>query len=91
MSSAFCRGGGFGCSRGGSDGTGAALGGSAGVESVVSVKGVDVALFDGVGTGLGLSICHKIVQAHHGKIDVKSDVGKGTTFTLMLPIQNKGA
>jgi two-component system, NtrC family, sensor kinase len=41
----------------------------------------------GVGTGLGLSICYKIIQDHHGRIEVDSEVGKGTTFTISLPIQ----
>jgi signal transduction histidine kinase len=41
----------------------------------------------GVGTGLGLSIVYKIIQAHHGRIDVESKLGKGTTFTLTLPVQ----
>jgi two-component system NtrC family sensor kinase len=41
----------------------------------------------GVGTGLGLSICYKIIQDHHGKISVDSEVGKGTTFTITLPIK----
>ncbi len=41
----------------------------------------------GVGTGLGLSIVYKIVAAHDGRIDVASDVGKGTTFTITLPIK----
>lgn len=40
----------------------------------------------GVGTGLGLSICHKIIQDHRGKIAVESEVGRGTTFTITLPI-----
>ncbi len=40
-----------------------------------------------VGTGLGLSICHKIIQDHRGKIAVDSEVGKGTTFTITLPVQ----
>jgi two-component system sensor histidine kinase HydH len=38
------------------------------------------------GTGLGLSIAHRIVSDHRGKIGVKSQRGKGTTFTIKLPI-----
>jgi signal transduction histidine kinase len=40
----------------------------------------------GVGTGLGLSICYQIVRDHKGEIKVTSEVGKGTTFTLILPM-----
>lgn len=40
---------------------------------------------DSVGLGLGLSIVHRIVKGHHGRIDVKSKVNKGTTFTVRLP------
>jgi two-component system NtrC family sensor kinase len=40
----------------------------------------------GKGTGLGLSIAYKIAQQHGGRLDVKSQVGAGTVFTLTLPI-----
>jgi PAS domain S-box-containing protein len=38
------------------------------------------------GTGLGLAITHHLVKLHHGRIDVRSQVGVGTTFTVRLPI-----
>jgi signal transduction histidine kinase len=41
----------------------------------------------GDGTGLGLSLAQRIVEDHHGKIDVTSTVGPGTTFSVMLPFQ----
>ena len=39
------------------------------------------------GTGLGLSIVHNIIKAHKGKIDVESNSGKGTIFTITLPMR----
>jgi two-component system phosphate regulon sensor histidine kinase PhoR len=40
------------------------------------------------GTGLGLSICQWIAQAHEGQIAVESKVGKGSIFTVTLPMKN---
>jgi PAS domain S-box-containing protein len=41
----------------------------------------------GKGTGLGLSISQRIIQKHSGTIEVESQVGKGTTFTIHLPVE----
>ncbi|MBW4435808.1 MAG: response regulator [Pleurocapsa minor GSE-CHR-MK-17-07R] len=38
------------------------------------------------GTGLGLFVCHGIIEAHNGTIDVASKPGKGSTFTIKLPV-----
>ena len=38
------------------------------------------------GTGLGLAICKEIIEHHKGRIDVQSELGKGTTFTVILPV-----
>jgi signal transduction histidine kinase len=38
------------------------------------------------GTGLGLASCRQIIEAHHGRLRVESTVGKGTQFTIKLPV-----
>jgi len=38
------------------------------------------------GTGLGLAITYRIIENHHGTIDVASEQGKGTTFTVKIPV-----
>jgi len=41
----------------------------------------------GNGTGLGLSLARRIVEEHHGQIEVQSSSGKGTTFSVTLPVR----
>jgi len=41
----------------------------------------------GNGTGLGLSLARRIVEEHHGRIEVTSSVGKGSKFVVLLPMQ----
>ncbi len=45
----------------------------------------------GSGTGLGLSIAYSIVANHNGRVEVDSDVGKGSTFRVFLPIRHPDA
>ncbi|WP_332698264.1 PAS domain S-box protein [Halalkalibacter lacteus] len=42
------------------------------------------------GIGLGLMICYKIIETYQGKIVIESEVNKGTTVDVILPIQNQG-
>jgi len=43
----------------------------------------------GTGTGLGLAVTYGIIERHHGTIEVRSEVGKGTTFIIRLPREAK--
>lgn len=40
------------------------------------------------GSGIGLAMTYRIVQLHNGQIDVESEIGKGTTFTIRIPVIN---
>ena len=42
----------------------------------------------GRGTGLGLAVCYGILSEHSGRLDVRSSLGVGTTFTITLPVAN---
>ena len=41
------------------------------------------------GSGLGLSVAKKIVEEHHGRIEVASELNVGTVFTIILPLTRK--
>jgi signal transduction histidine kinase len=62
-------------------------------DSGIGIPGEDInKLFDPFfstkegGIGLGLSLAHRIIDQHHGKIEVESTSGKGTLFVVWLPI-----
>jgi two-component system NtrC family sensor kinase len=46
---------------------------------------------DGHGTGLGLAIARGIVERHKGRIEVQTDLGRGTTFIVTIPTEASGA
>jgi signal transduction histidine kinase len=43
----------------------------------------------GEGTGLGLSVSYGIIQDHNGRIEVRSEINKGSTFTIVLPLKEE--
>jgi signal transduction histidine kinase len=43
------------------------------------------------GTGLGLMVTRKLIEEHQGRIEVASQLGQGTTFTVRLPYEAVGA
>jgi two-component system NtrC family sensor kinase len=45
---------------------------------------------DRKGTGLGLAVSYGIIERHRGRIEVQSEVGRGTTFTVLLPLEAAG-
>jgi signal transduction histidine kinase len=49
-------------------------------------KGARARTRDGTGSGLGLAIARQLIRAHNGTIDVTSQLGQGTTFTIELPL-----
>jgi signal transduction histidine kinase len=73
-----------------------AAGGMVGVEVGDDGPGLPAAIRDRVfqpfvtgregGTGLGLAFVERIIKAHRGNVSVRSEPGKGTVFTLRLPI-----
>lgn len=46
---------------------------------------------EGKGTGLGLAICRRVIEEHHGSIEIESTVGQGTTVIVKLPINNSNS
>ena len=43
------------------------------------------------GSGLGLTLVKQIVEAHHGTVDIESEPGRGSTFSIRFPLQSTEA
>ena len=43
------------------------------------------------GIGLGLVVCRNLTEANGGRIEVESELGRGTTFSAILPVEREGA
>jgi signal transduction histidine kinase len=62
-------------------------------------EGIRTRIFDpffttkevGKGTGQGLSIAHNVIKAHGGKLEFVTEIGKGTTFFVRLPVEASGS
>jgi DNA-binding response OmpR family regulator len=50
------------------------------------VEDTDRIDYGGTGMGIGLSLVQKLIEMHHGEIHVKSEIGKGSTFTVYIPM-----
>lgn len=61
------------------------------IKSLFDEENFSKSRFKKVGSGMGLFIAKKIMEAHNGNIIVDSQVGKGTTFTLSLPIETESS
>jgi signal transduction histidine kinase len=55
-------------------------------EPFYTTRNVETDVGASIGMGLGLSICRQIIKNHYGEIAVRSEQGKGTEFTLLIPV-----
>ncbi len=55
-------------------------------EPFYTTRNVETDVGASIGMGLGLSICRQIIKNHYGEITVRSEQGKGTEFTLLIPV-----
>jgi two-component system, NtrC family, sensor kinase len=55
-------------------------------EPFYTTRNVETDVGASIGMGLGLSICRQIIKNHYGEITVRSERGKGTEFTLVIPV-----